>query len=150
MFVQGKEVRPAKNWSRQCIDLARVGLAVEVWQSELPLVARNPLLPQISSHFPLRVRQPFWREGKICCNQSNSTQRTPTAARRWERPINPTEGGENHFFFNHAFLPLGKLSTLKMRPALICYALLFRQNIKINQGRNDYREWLVVTNNLFR
>ena len=58
MFAQGKEVQRAKK-RRQCIDLARVGFA-EVGQSELP-VARNPMLPQISSHFPLRVRQPFSR-----------------------------------------------------------------------------------------
>ena len=61
MFVQGKEVRPAKN-CRQCIDLARVGLAVEVGQSELPGGGKkSAVAPNFFSHFPLRVRQPFWR-----------------------------------------------------------------------------------------
>ena len=120
MFAQGKEVQRAKK-RRQCIDLARVGFA-EVGQSELP-VARNPMLPQISSHFPLRVRQPFSSWGKICGNQSNSTQRTrPQTVDGNVRSIHPREGGRT---FNHLpNLACQQLGKLEMRPALICYALI--------------------------
>ena len=59
MFVQGKEVQRAKN-RRQCIDLARVGLA-EVGQSELPPMARNPLL-----RFGKKSSFQFWQE-ILCC-----------------------------------------------------------------------------------
>ena len=117
---------------RQCIDLATVGLAEVGQRSEWSVAIMaawqeirccpNTRLPQISSHFPLRVRQPFSRWGKICGNQSNSTQRTPTADRRWERPINPSEGGRT---FNHLpNLACQQLGKLEMRPALICYALI--------------------------
>ena len=115
---------------RQCIDLATVGLAEVGQRSEWSVAIMaawqeirccpNTRLPQISSHFPLRVRQPFSRGGKICGNQSNSTQRTSTADRRWERPINRTGGGENHFQPSCLAAAIRKIGD----EALICYALV--------------------------
>ena len=106
----------------------------------------NTRLPQISSHFPLRVRQPFSRGGKICGNQSNSTQRTPTTDPRWEHTINPTKERGEVDFSPSAFkaLPCGNCLGRSCSLDLLCPP--FRQNIKINQGRNDYEEeWLLQT-----
>ena len=111
-----------------------------------PAMARNPLLlPQISSLTSLYECGSHFGGGEKSAAISLIPPRGP-------RP-QPVDGnvrsiqprGGRTIFPNHTLLPsIGKLCTLKMRPALICYALLFRQNIKINQGRNDYREWLVV------